>query len=120
MRQDNVIASSGELVGAVVEEDVGDKCQRVALIHVDIAKGIEGVGLLIVECAVAGEDDIVVTKADVSHQDLGITIDALVEVEFVGMEQMNQRALLPRLLIASARGRRCHDKDSHRCHDQRK
>ena len=120
VRQDNVITSSGELVGAVVEEDVGDECQRVALIHVDIAKGIEGVGLLIVERAVASENDIVVTKADVSHQDLGITIDALVEVEFVGMEQMNQRALLPRLLIASARGRRCHDKDSHRCHDQRK
>jgi len=120
VRQDNVIASSGELVGAVVEEDVGDECQRVALIHVNIAKGIEGVGLLIVERAVASENDIVVTKADISHQNLGITIDALVEVEFVGMEQMNQRTLLPRLLIASARGRRCHDKDSHRCHDQRK
>ena len=83
--QDHIVACTCQLVGAVVEEDVGDERQRVALIHVDIAKGIEGVGLLVVERAVASQDDVIVAKADVTHQDLCISIDTLVEVQFIGM-----------------------------------
>jgi len=96
MGEDNVITGTGQLVGSVVEEDVRDKGQGVALVHVDMAVGVEGVGLLVVEGAVAREDNIVVAEAHVAHQDLCIAVYTLVVEEFIGMEQNNHRPFFTR------------------------
>ena len=88
------MAGTRQLVGAVVEEHIRDQGQCIALIHVDIAEGIEGVGLLVVEGAVAGEDDIIVTEADMTHKDLGIAVQALVVVELIRVQQMDKGAFL--------------------------
>jgi hypothetical protein len=73
--------------------------------------------VLVVEGAVASEDDIVLAESHIPHQNLGMAVDTLVEVEFVGVEQMNHRALLATRRTPVS-GRCCKDADCQQRDDE--
>ena len=103
MLQYHVVTGTCHLVETVVEEHVTDQRKGIALAHADIAKGIKRVGGLVIERAVAEHERALVVETHIAHQELCRRVDALVEVEAVGVQEMDARvggfavtALVPR------------------------
>ena len=108
--QFHVIACPCQLVESVVEEHFADEGECVALVHAHVAEGVEGVGGLVVESAVAVEEDAVVVELHVAHQDLCGSVQALVEEEAVGMQQVH--LAVGGWTVSGSLANRCH------CHDE--
>ena len=88
MSEDDVVACLCHLIVAIVEEHLGREREGVGLIHLDMPESIEGIVGLVVACAVARQDDAVVTETYMPSENLGVAILVLVVEEFIGMNKM--------------------------------
>ena len=73
----------------VVESSVASDFERVALQHPDMSKSVERVFLLFEISAVAIEDSPLVTELHMSSHDLGVVLFIFVEIERVGMVEVD-------------------------------
>ena len=103
----NVIAGHSHLVVAVVVSIVAEEREGVALIHFDMAEGLEGVGGLVEIGTVAMEGGSFVAELDLAVEDLGFGVDVAVVTEAVGMYEVDVLVLrsgATRLLLGGKGG----------------
>ena len=84
-----IVTCPCQLVESVIVKHFAVKQERIALVHPHMAEGVEGIGRLVVEGAVAIQEHTVVTELHVAHQYLRGAVHSFVEEEAVGMQQVN-------------------------------
>ena len=84
-----IITGLGQLVVTILVGIVTRQAQGITLLHLHIAKSLEGVGLLIEVCTVTEQVCALMTKMHITMQHLSITIAILIVVQIVRMYQVH-------------------------------
>ena len=83
MSQHNIVSCLCQLSVTVVVSIVAGQAERIALFHLNVSEGFEGVGLLIEVCAVTEEVGSLVAEVYIAVQHLCVAVLILVVVQTV-------------------------------------